>query len=161
MMAEDHAATPVLTRIKAMVIAAAIQHCEEGNQAPSVGRPASSRQPSGRERARGSQRNMVDSRSSINNNHDARNVIDGHRREKEEDENRRRDDERERFGVHDDRLPRDNRRNRRSLPRPSLPRQGEGERLDSHAIRAFTPQLHRAAWPNGFSPKGITTYHAD
>ena len=51
MMADDHAATPVLTRIKAMVTAAAIQHYEEGNQAPSVGRPASSRQPSGRERA--------------------------------------------------------------------------------------------------------------
>src|SRR5947207_1126710 len=43
MMADDHAATPVLTRIKAMVIAAAIQHYEEGNQAPSAGRPASSR----------------------------------------------------------------------------------------------------------------------
>src|SRR5207237_10284773 len=91
MMADDHAATPVLTRIKAMVIAAAIQHYEEGNQAPSAGRPASSRQPSGRERAQESQRNVADARSSINNNHDTRNVIDGRRREKEEDENRRRD----------------------------------------------------------------------
>src|SRR5438132_172951 len=33
MMAEDHAATPVLTRIKAMVTASAIQHYEEGNWA--------------------------------------------------------------------------------------------------------------------------------
>src|SRR6266542_5444304 len=43
MMAEDHAATSILTRIKAMVTAAAIQYHEEGNQAPSVSRPASSR----------------------------------------------------------------------------------------------------------------------
>src|SRR5438132_10336775 len=54
MLADDHAATPILTKIKAMVTAAAIQHHEEGNQAPSDGRPASSRQPNGRERARGS-----------------------------------------------------------------------------------------------------------
>src|SRR6266508_4905807 len=126
MMADDHAATPVLTRTNAMVIAAAIQHYEEGNQAPSAGRPASSRQPSGWERAQGSQRNMADARSSINNNRDARNIIDGHRREREEDENRRRDDERDRFGIRDDRPPCDNRRNRRSPPRPSPPRQGEG-----------------------------------
>src|SRR5207237_10532226 len=46
MMADDHAATPVLTRIKAMVTAVAIQHYEEGNQAPSAGWSASSRQPS-------------------------------------------------------------------------------------------------------------------
>ena len=116
MMADDHAATPILTKIKAMVTAAAIQHYEEGNQAPSAGRPASSRQPSGRERAQGSQRNVVDARSSINNHRDTRNVIDGRRREKEEDENRRRDDERERFGIHEDRSPRDNRHNRRSPP---------------------------------------------
>ena len=43
MIAEDHAATSVLTRIKAMVTVAAIQHYEEGNRAPSVSRPASSR----------------------------------------------------------------------------------------------------------------------
>ena len=43
MMAEDHAATPILTRIKAMVTAVAIQHHEEGNRAPSISRPASSR----------------------------------------------------------------------------------------------------------------------
>src|SRR5438876_11999695 len=91
MMAEDHAATPVLTRIKAMVTAAAIQHYEEGNRTPSASQLASSRQPSGRERAQGSQRNVADARSSIKNNCDARNIID---REKEEDENRRRDDER-------------------------------------------------------------------
>src|SRR5204862_106952 len=112
MMADDHAATPVLTRIKAMVTAAAIQHYEEGNQAPSASRPTSSGQPSGRERVQGSQRNVADARSSINNNCDAREVIDGRRREREEDENRQSDDERERFGVHDDRPPRDNRRNR-------------------------------------------------
>ena len=102
MMADDHAATPVLGRIKAMVTAAAIQHYEEGDQAPSAGRPTSSRQPSDRERVQGSQHNMADARSSINNNCDARNIIDGRRREREEDENRRHDDERERFGVHDD-----------------------------------------------------------
>ena len=28
-------------------------------------------------------------------------------------------------------------------------------------IRAFTPQLHRAEWPSGFSPKGIKTYNGD
>src|SRR5438105_19173 len=127
MMAEDHAATPVLTRIKAMVTAAAIQHYEEGNQAPSAGRPASSRQPSGWERAQGGQRNVADARSSINNSHDARNVIDERCREKEEDENHLRDDERERFGIHNDRLPHDNRRNRRSPPRPSPPTPGRSQ----------------------------------
>ncbi len=161
MMADDHTATPVLTRIKVMVTAAAIQYYEEGNQAPSASRPASSRQPSGRERAQGSQRNVADARSSINNNRDARNVIDGRRREREEDENRRRDDERERFGVHNDRPPRDNRRDRRSPPRPSPPRQGEGDRVGIDGIRAFTPQLRRAEWPTGFSPKGIKTYDGD
>src|SRR5205814_6941773 len=45
MMAEDHAAMPILTRIKAMVTTAAIQHHEEGNRALSVSRPASNRQP--------------------------------------------------------------------------------------------------------------------
>src|SRR5438105_6236135 len=161
MMAEDHAATPVLTRIKAMLTAAAIQHYEEGNRAPSASRPTSSRQPSDRERVQGSQRNEADARSSINNNRDARNIIDGRRHERQEDENRRCDDERERFGVHDDRPPRDNRRNRRSPPQPSLPRQGEGKRVGIDGIRAFTPQLRRAEWPNGFSPKGIKTYDGD
>src|SRR5437868_9354747 len=147
MMAGDHATTPILTKIKAMVTAAAIQHYEEGNQAPSVGWPASSRQQGGRERARGSQRHVVDTRSSINNNHDARNVIDGRRREREEEENRRSDDERERFGIHNDRQPRDNRRDQWSPPRLSPPRQGEGDRI---GIRAFTPQPGRAEWPAGF-----------
>ena len=103
MMVEDHAATPILTRIKAMVAAAAIQHHKEGNRAPSVNRPTSSRYLSGRYRAQGSQRKAADARSSINNNCDARNVISGRRREREEEENHQRDDERERFGVHDDR----------------------------------------------------------
>src|SRR5438105_823926 len=107
MMSDDHAATPILTKIKVMVTAAAIQHYEEGNQAPSAGRPASSRQPSGREKAQGSQRNVAEARSSINNNRDTRNVIDGRHREREEKENRRCDDERERFGIHNDRPPRD------------------------------------------------------
>src|SRR5438876_7603755 len=160
-MADDHAATPILTRIKAMVTAAAIQHHEEGNQAPSDGRPASSRQPNGRERARGSQRNVADARSSINNHRDARNVIDGRRREREEEENRWRDDDRERFGIHNDRQPRDNRRDIWSPPRPSPPLQGEGDRIGIDGIRAFTPQLRRAEWPNGFSPKGIKTYDGD
>src|SRR5438105_3517614 len=161
MMDGDHAATPILTKIKAMVTAAAIQHYEEGNQAPSDGRPASSRQPNGRERARGSQRNVADARSSINNHRDARNVIDGRRREREEEENRRRDDEQERFGIHNDRQPPHNRRDRWSPPRPSPPRQGEGDRIGIDGIRAFTPQLRRAEWPNGFSPKGIKTYDGD
>src|SRR6266540_3104025 len=161
MMADDHVATPVLTRIKAIVTAAAIQHYKEGNQAPLAGRPASSRQPSGRERAQGSQRNVADARSSININRDARNVIDGQRREREEDENRRRDDERECFGVHNDRPPRNNRRDRRSPPRPSPLRQGEGDRVGIDGIRAFMPQLRRAEWPTSFSPKGIKTYDGD
>src|SRR5438105_3074933 len=122
---------------------------------------SSSRQPSSRERAQGSQRNVADARSSINNNRDACNVIDGRRREREEDENRRRDNEREHFGVHNDRPPRDNRRDRRSPPRPSPPRQGEGDRVGIDGIWAFTPQLHRAEWPTGFSPKGIKTYDGD
>src|SRR5947207_7392505 len=83
MMAEDHAATPVLTRIKAMVTAAAIQHYEEGNRAPSVSRPTSSRQQSGWDRAQESQRRAADARSSINNNRDARNIIEGQHRERE------------------------------------------------------------------------------
>src|SRR6266542_3333190 len=116
MMAEDHAAMPILTRIKVMVTAAAIQHHEEGNRAPSVSRLASSKQPSSWDRAQGSQRKTVDARSSINNNRDTRNVINGRRRKREEEENHRRDDERERFGVHDDRPPRNNRHNRRSPP---------------------------------------------
>ena len=41
------------------------------------------------------------------------------------------------------------------------PHQGEGERVGIDDIRAFTPQLHRAEWPNGFSPKGIKTYDGD
>src|SRR5207237_3952299 len=55
MMAKDNAATPILTRIKAMVTTAAIQHHEEGNWAPSVSQSTSSRQPSGQDRAQGSQ----------------------------------------------------------------------------------------------------------
>ena len=82
---------------------------------------------------------MADARSSINNNRDAHNVIDGRCREREEEENRRRDDERERFGIHNDQPPCDNRRDRRSPPRPSPPRQGEGDRVGIDDIRAFTP----------------------
>src|SRR5204863_6711923 len=73
MMAEDHAATSILTRIKAMVTSTAIQHHEEGNRAPSVSWPASSRQSNGRDRAQGSQHKAMDAHSSINNNRDARN----------------------------------------------------------------------------------------
>src|SRR5438105_7602403 len=79
MMAEDHTATPILTWIKAMVTAAAIQHHEEGNQAPSVSRLASGKQPSGRDRAQRRRAKTVDARSSINNNRDAHNVINGRR----------------------------------------------------------------------------------
>ena len=41
------------------------------------------------------------------------------------------------------------------------PRQGEGEQVGIDGIRAFTPQLRQAEWPNGFSPKGIKTYDGD
>ena len=47
MLAKDHAATPIVTRIKAMVMAATIQHHEEGDRAPSASQHASSKQPSG------------------------------------------------------------------------------------------------------------------
>src|SRR5438105_2224479 len=42
MLAEDHAATSIVTRIKAMVTAAAIQHHQEGNLVLSISRHASS-----------------------------------------------------------------------------------------------------------------------
>ena len=54
MMAEDHAVTPILTRIKAMVTAAAIQHHQEGDRALSISRPTASQQPSGRDSSQGS-----------------------------------------------------------------------------------------------------------
>src|SRR5438132_6269475 len=47
MLVEDHVATPIVTRIKAMVTAAAIQHHQEGNRAPSASWTATSRYPSG------------------------------------------------------------------------------------------------------------------
>src|SRR5213075_2395087 len=84
MLAEDHAATPIVTQIKAMVTAAAIQHHEEGDRAPSASRHASSRQPSGRDRAQVSRQKTGDARSSINNNRDARNVINERCRKREE-----------------------------------------------------------------------------
>ena len=40
------------------------------------------------------------------------------------------------------------------------PRQGN-EPLGIDGIRAFTPRLRQANWPNGFSPKGIKTYDED
>ena len=43
MLAKDHAATLIVTRIKAMVTAAAIQHHQEGDRALSVSRPAANR----------------------------------------------------------------------------------------------------------------------
>ena len=42
MLAEDHAATPIVTRIKAMVTVAAIQHHQEGDRALSISRPIAS-----------------------------------------------------------------------------------------------------------------------
>src|SRR5438128_11168550 len=72
MLAEDHAATPIVTRIKAIVTAAAIQHHQEGNPALSA-----SRQLSGRDNGLGSRQRSMDTRGSINHNCDARNIIDG------------------------------------------------------------------------------------
>ena len=82
----------------------------------------------------------MDAQSFINHNRDARNVINGRRREREEEEHRRRDDDHERFEIYDDQQHRDNRRDRRTSPRHSPPRQGE-EPLSIDGIRAFTPQL--------------------
>ena len=95
-----------------MVMAATIQHHEEGDRAPSACRHASSRQPSGWDRTQVSRQKTMDTHSSINNYRDARNIIDGQRREREEEELHRRDDERERFGVQNDRSPCDNKRDR-------------------------------------------------
>src|SRR5438128_9407366 len=84
MLAEDHAATPIVTWIKSMVMAAAIQHHQEGNPALSASRSACSQQPCGRDRGQGSRQRNMDARSSINHDHDASNVIDGRCREREE-----------------------------------------------------------------------------
>jgi len=100
MLAEDHAATPIVTRIKAMVTAAAIQHHQQGNPALLVTQSIASRQPSGQDRGQGSRQRNMDACSSINHNSDARNIIDGRRREREEEEQHRRDDEREHFGIY-------------------------------------------------------------
>src|SRR5438876_465362 len=43
MLTDDHVATPIVTWIKAMVTAAAIQHHQEGGRALSISRPAASR----------------------------------------------------------------------------------------------------------------------
>src|SRR5438105_4647119 len=77
MLAEDHAAAPIVTRIKAMVTAAAIQHHQEDDRALSISRPAASRQLSGQDRSQGSRQRNMDARSSINHNRNARNVIGG------------------------------------------------------------------------------------
>ena len=53
MLAEDHAATPIVTRINAKVTATAIQHHQEGDRALSISWPAVSRQPSGWDRSQG------------------------------------------------------------------------------------------------------------
>src|SRR5207244_3763745 len=89
MLAKDHAATPIITRIKAMVMAAAIQHHQEGDRALSISRPAASRQLSGRDRSQWSRPRSMDARSSINHNRNARNIINGWRREREEEEHHR------------------------------------------------------------------------
>src|SRR5438128_1363418 len=98
MLTEDHAAIPIITRIKAMVMAAAIQYHQEGNQTLSTSRTTANRQPSGRDRGQGSQQRDGDARSSINHNRDECNVIDGRRHEWEEEEQHWRNDNRERFG---------------------------------------------------------------
>ena len=80
MLAKDHATTPIVTRIKAMVTAAAIQHHQEGDRALSICRPAASRQLSGWDSSQGSQPRNMDARNSINHNRGARNVIGRQRR---------------------------------------------------------------------------------
>src|SRR5438105_1624666 len=99
MLIEDHAATPTVTRIKAMVTAAAIRHYQEGDRALSASWSVASRQPSGRDRGQGSRPRNMGAHSSINHNRDARNAIDGRRCKREEEEQRRCDDNRERFGI--------------------------------------------------------------
>ena len=108
MLAKDHAATPIVTRIKAMVTAAAIQHHQEGNRALPVNRSTASRQPSGRDRGQGSRSRGMDAHSSINHNRDARNVIDGWRHKRKEEEQHRHDDDRERFSIINDQQRHDN-----------------------------------------------------
>ena len=102
----------------------------------------------------------MDARGSINHNRDARNIIDRWRREQEEEEQCQRDDDRERFSICNDQQRCDDQYDRRTSPRQSPSCQGD-EPLDIDGIRAFTPRLHQANWPNGFSPKGINTYDGD
>ena len=99
MLAEDHAATSIVTRIKAMVMAAAIQHYQEGNRVLPVSRSATSWQPSDWDRSQGSRPKNMDAHSSINHNRDAHNVIGGHRRKREEVEQHRRDDDRKCLSI--------------------------------------------------------------
>src|SRR5438105_12379860 len=73
MLVEDHAATPIVTRIKAMVTAAAVQHHQEGDRALSTSQHTTSRQSSGRDQAQESQHKNAYAGSSINHNRDARN----------------------------------------------------------------------------------------
>ena len=51
MLAEDHTATPIVNRIKAIMTAAAIQHHQEGDRALLISRPTVSRQSRGRDRS--------------------------------------------------------------------------------------------------------------
>ena len=115
MLAEDHAATPIVTRINAMVMVAAIQHHQEGDRALSISQPTCNRQPSGWDRSQGSQPRNMDAYSSINHNHDARNIIDGRRHKWEEEEQCWCDDDCERFSIINNQQRRDDRRERRTL----------------------------------------------
>ena len=141
-------------------MAAAIQHHQEGDRALSTSRLVASRQPSGRDRSQGSRPRNMDTRSFINHNHDARNIIGGQRRKWDEEEQRRRDNYRERFGIINDQQRCDDRHDRCTPPRPSPPLQGE-EPLGTDGIRAFSAWLRQADWPSDFHPKGIKTYDGD
>ena len=88
MLGEDNAATPMATRVKAMVTAAAIQQHEQTTvshtRTHATSHTVNSRPQSGQERGR--QHKGEDARDNINCNRDARNVINNRRREREEGE---------------------------------------------------------------------------
>src|SRR5438105_4936287 len=119
LLGEDHAATPITARIKAMVTAAMIQHHEEAAQTLSSSRVISSWHPTSQDRDQGSKYKSGDVCSHINCSWDACNVINNNHQEWEDEEYHRRDDERERFGVYNNRQHHDNRHDHRTLPRRS------------------------------------------
>lgn len=76
LLAKDPMATPLIARIKSMVMAAALQQHQEANRAPSISRAASSRHPNTWERAQGSQLRSKGTQNPIGHIHDAHKVLD-------------------------------------------------------------------------------------